>query len=76
MAKQFLHGQIYIYVSLSCGKKRINLQYRKGKLVQAYGKANTLVKDEYQNVINELSKRFQNYVTIDWKRDRYDFITN
>jgi hypothetical protein len=76
MAKQFTHGVLYIYVTLYSGKKRINLQYRKGKLVQAYGKANTPVKDEYQNAISELSRRLSSYDLMEWKKDKYDFLTN
>jgi hypothetical protein len=76
MAKQFTHGALYVYITLSSGRKRIDLQYRKGKLVQAYGKANTPVKVEYQNVINELSNRMVNYVEIELKKDKYDFLTD
>jgi len=75
MAKQFLHGSIYIFVSLTQNKKkRINLQYRKGLLIQSYGKANTLVPNELQVGIEILTNRFKKYSTISWKKERYDFL--
>jgi hypothetical protein len=43
MSKQFPHGVIYLYVALQTGRKRINLQYKRGSLIQSFGKANTTV---------------------------------
>ena len=43
MSKQFAHGVVYIFTSLQHKRKRINLQYRKGNLIQSYGKANSTV---------------------------------
>jgi hypothetical protein len=76
MSKQFPHGSIYIYVAVQHKRKRINLQYRKGKLVQSYGKANTPVTEDFENAIEILSKRFYNYMDLEWNKEKYDFLTN
>jgi hypothetical protein len=77
MSKQFPHGVIYIYVALQSGRKRINLQYRKGNLVQSYGKANTPVNDEiFQKASDILSERFKENTPLEWKKEKYDILTN
>ena len=76
MSKQFLHGSIYIYVSLQHNRKRINLQYRKGKLNQSYGKANTPVDSNFNEAIQILNNRFEKYPNFDWKKEKYDFLSN
>jgi hypothetical protein len=76
MSKQFAHGAIYIFVSLQHKRKRINLQYRKGKLIQSYGKANTSVIKIFENPTIILTERFEKHPTIIWRKDRYDFLTN
>jgi hypothetical protein len=75
MAKQFPHGSIYIFISLHHGRKRINLQYRKGNLIQSYGKANTTVPDSYNEVIDILTQRMKKHHNIEWKKEKYDFLT-
>jgi hypothetical protein len=74
MSKQFSHGAIYIYVSLQHKRKRINLQYRKGKLNQSYGKANTPVTPIFNKAIEVLTKRFETYSNIEWRKEKYDFL--
>ena len=74
MSKQFLHGSIYIFVSLQHKRKRINLQYRKGKLNQSYGKANTPVPSIFNNAIEILTKRFESNFQIEWRKEKYDFL--
>lgn len=74
MSKQFSHGAIYIYVSLQHKRKRINLQYRKGKLNQSYGKANTPVAPIFNDAVEILTKRFEGYLNIEWKKEKYDFL--
>jgi hypothetical protein len=74
MSKQFLHGSIYIFVSLQHKRKRINLQYRKGKLNQSYGKANTPVPPLFNNAIEILTKRFESNFQIEWRKEKYDFL--
>lgn len=74
MSKQFPHGAIYIYVSLQHKRKRVNLQYRKGKLNQSYGKANTPVTPIFDKAIEILNKRFELYPNIDWRKEKYDFL--
>jgi hypothetical protein len=76
MAKQFLHGAIYTFVSLQHKRKKINLQYRKGNLVQSYGKANTAVIPLFDEPMNILSQRFKKYGNLQWNKEKYDFITN
>ena len=76
MAKQFPHGSLYVYVSLQYGRKKINLQYRKGKLVQSYGKANTPVKDDFLDAIEHLTERFSQYSNLEWIKEKFDFLTH
>jgi hypothetical protein len=76
MSKQFPHGALYLYVSLQHKRKRINLQYRRGSLVQSYGKANTPVIDMFNEAIVNLNERFSKYPNIEWKKEKYDFIKN
>jgi hypothetical protein len=76
MSKQFPHGALYIFVALQCKRKRINLQYRKGSLVQSYGKANTPVLDMFIEPTKILTSRFKNYTHLEWKKERYDFIND
>ena len=75
MSKQFAHGVVYIFASLQHKRKRINLQYRKGNLIQSYGKANTPVIEIFEEATNILTLRFKKYPMIEWKKDKYDFIT-
>jgi hypothetical protein len=74
MSKQFPHGAIYIYVGLQYKRKRIDLQYRKGSLVQSYGKANTPTQDIFEGAISILSQRFKKYSNMEWKKEKYDFL--
>jgi hypothetical protein len=76
MAKQFNHGLFFIYVSLQHKRKKINLQYRKGHIVQSYGKANTIVDDFYNDAINALNERFKKHPNISWSREKYDYISD
>ena len=57
-------------------RKRINLQYRKGNLVQAYGKANTPVNNIFHDASVILTNRFKHYSTIEWKKEKYNIITD
>jgi hypothetical protein len=74
MAKQFTHGSIYIYVALQHKRKRINIQYRKGKRVQALGKTNIPIPIEFKKPLEILDQRFSKYPEIKWNRERYDLI--
>lgn len=74
MSKQFPHGSIYIYVGLQYKRKRVDLQYRKGSLVQSYGKANTPTQDVFTEAISVLSQRFKKYANMEWKKEKYDFL--
>jgi hypothetical protein len=76
MSKQFTNGNLYVYVALTYKRKRINLQYRKGNLVQQYGKANTPVIDIFDSAIETLTNRFKSHPNIEWKKEKYDFLNN
>jgi hypothetical protein len=76
MANQFIHGLFSIYVSLQKGRKRINLQFRKGNIIQSFGKANTLVPDEFQEAIDILNEKFKKYTHLTWTKTKYDIISN
>jgi len=76
MAKQFLHGSIYLFASLQHKRRRVNLQYRKGNLVQSYGKANTAVIPLFEDAITILTQRFKKYHNIEWIKEKYDFLTH
>ena len=71
MAKQFLHGAIYIYVSLAYEKKKVDLQYQRGKIHQSYGKANTPVQMElFGEAISRLNERMSKYETLKWEKEK------
>lgn len=74
MGQQFTNGILYIYVSLRHKRKKIHLQYKKGELIQSYGKANTKVLDVFQEPLNVLNRRFKKFKEITWKKEKYDFI--
>lgn len=74
MAKQFLNGMLYQYISLDLNKKRVNLQFKDGTLNQSYGKANTVVPDEFKPAIQVLEQRLKNYKNLSWSKEKYDFL--
>jgi hypothetical protein len=76
MAKQFPHGALYTFVSMQHKRKKINLQYRKGNLVQSYGKANTVVTSIFEDATNILTQKFKKYSNLEWKKEKFDFLTH
>ncbi len=74
MSKQFSHGVIYLYVALENKRTRINLQYRKGLLIQSYGKANTPVIPFFTKAVDVLNDRFKKHPHISWKKEKYDIL--
>lgn len=77
MSKQFFHGVLYIYISLTVGRKRINLQYRKGSFVQAFGKANTPVNKElFGEAMDVLCERLKKYSYLVLKKEKFDILSN
>lgn len=76
MGKQFGVGGLYIHMSMTVGKKRINLQYRRGSLNQSKGKANTNTPKEFKEAIEILNQRMVNYREVSPKRTSYAFINN
>ena len=75
MSKQFMHGSLYIYVSLRNKRKRVNLQYRKGVLSQSLGRANSTVSEFFNESIKILNQRLIKHQDITWKKDKYDFLS-
>jgi hypothetical protein len=76
MGKQFGVANLYIHISLSLGKKRINLQYRRGMLNQSKGKANTNTPKEFKEAVEVLNQRMGKYKDVSPKKTSYDFINN
>lgn len=74
MGKQFSHGAIYFFVGLEHKRKRINLQYRKGRMSQSYGRANTTTPEIFNEAIVILNSRFIKYPNITPQRVKYEFI--
>lgn len=74
MSKQFVNGSIFVYVALYNKNKRINLQYRRGSIIQQYGKANSVVDDVFNQPIKVLSERFKNLSSITWSKVKYDIL--
>lgn len=74
MSKQFPHGAIYLYVALQSNKKRINLQYKGGRLIQSYGKANTSTPEIFKSAVDIMNQRFGLQPNITWTKQKYDFI--
>lgn len=76
MANQFGVANLYIHLSVSLGKKRINLQYRKGVLNQSKGKANTNTPKEFKEVVDIMNQKMVKYKEVTPKKITYDYITN
>jgi hypothetical protein len=74
MGKQFNLGAIHLFVAIQAGKTRINLQYRKGVMVQSYGKANTPVPSEFFKVRDVLNERMSQYKDMAWKKIQVDHL--
>ena len=65
-----------VYVSLKCGRTKINLQFKKGSLVQSYGKANTPVKEKFMEAIKILTSRMEKFDELYGIKEKYDILTN
>jgi hypothetical protein len=74
MAKQFPMGQLYYHIAISCGKRRINVQYRKGTLNQARGKTNKDISADFELAVEILSERMKKFAHISPVKIKYDFI--
>jgi hypothetical protein len=74
MARQFIHGLVYIYLSMSNYKTKINLQYRKGDLVQALSKTNKPIHLDFTDAVDILNEKMVKHKDIVWKKERYDFL--
>jgi hypothetical protein len=71
MGKQFIHGSFCLFIALSTGKKRINIQYQGGFPMMSYGKANSPVPDDiFKEVLRILNRRMLKYKDLTWKREK------
>jgi hypothetical protein len=76
MAKQFINGTIHIFMALQTGRKRINLQFKRGTLIQSYSKANTPVPQPlFGDALQILNDKFKNYPHLEWKKEKYDIVS-
>ncbi len=76
MGNQFIHGIFSIFVSLQKGRKKINMQFRKGNLIQSYGKANTPIPKDFEEPMKIVIDRFKEYGQLTWVKTKYDIITH
>jgi hypothetical protein len=76
LGKEFKNGVIFQYLSVESDKKRVNLQYKKSLLNQSYGKANSMVPEEFNEVINIISNKLKKYNNLEWSKEKYDIIQN
>lgn len=74
MGKQFVTALSYIYISLTNGRKSVNIQYRKGRITQIYGKANTPVDKLFNKSIEILNKKMEEFPVFEIKKEKFDFI--
>jgi hypothetical protein len=75
MGKQFPQGSYSIFVSLHKKRKRINVQYKNGKIYQQYGKANTVVPELFNRALLILNQRFEQHTPeLTWSQEKYDII--
>jgi hypothetical protein len=62
-------------MALQTGRKRINLQFKRGTLIQSYAKANTPVPHSiFSEPIEELNMKMRNYPNLEWRKEKYDII--
>lgn len=76
MKKEFKHGTISIYISMKHEKKRINLQYKNGNLIQMYGKANSVVDVVFEDAVNVLNNRMSDNHKVAWIKEKFDILNN
>jgi hypothetical protein len=76
MARQFNVANLYIHMSLSLGRKRVNLQYRRGMLNQSKGKANITMPKEFKEAVEILNQKMVKYNEVVPKKTMYDIISN
>jgi hypothetical protein len=76
MSKQFSNGSLYVYLRGTIKNKHINVQYRKGSLVQSYGKSNSPVPSIFLPFVDILNEKFKKYQNITWTKEKYDYLIN
>jgi hypothetical protein len=70
MSKQFNKGVIFLYLSMSHDKNRINLEYQSGNLITCYGKANSAVDKKFTKPIEILTSKLKEYRDITWTKEK------
>lgn len=70
----FNSGVSNLFISLTNGKKTVNLQYKNGDLVNQYGKANSVVPPNFIKPIEILNERIQKRANQKWVKEKYDII--
>jgi len=76
MSKQFNIGSLYIFLRGTLKNKNINIQFRKGQLIQSFGKSNSSVPKDFLPFLDVLSQKFKKYQTYTWAKIKYQFINN
>lgn len=74
MGTQFTQGIIFIYISLASDLGTVDLQYKRGSLVQSRGKANSIVSDNMKDAIKILNNRMMSESNIKWIKEKFDII--
>lgn len=74
MAQQFSQGIIFTYISFKSEFGTINLQYKKGKLMQGRGKANCNINEDFRDGINVLTSRLMLNPEVKWIKEKFDFL--
>lgn len=74
MGKEFKHGIVSTYITMKHNRTRINLQYKNGLLLQAYGKANSQIDDTFTDAIKVLNGRMSDNQKVTWFKEKFDFI--
>jgi hypothetical protein len=73
MGTQFSSGIICQFISLLLDKKRVDIQYKDGKIVQSFAKANSVVPTEiFGGAISELTERMLSFKNIKPEKVKYD----
>ena len=45
-------------------------------IVQSYGKANTAVPELFNEAINVLNERMKGFSNLEWRKEKYEFLTH
>lgn len=76
MGNQFLNGIILSFLNIKHRKKQVNLSVQRGEVVQAYGKANTTISDDFKEPVKLVVEKFKQFPDLKWTKIKYDIIKN